>query len=173
MSSRNLGATLSLLVIMIVCAVPVTAQSFRVQCPTSTITHPDTTTTQLVNSSEPAYAAPTTLKLGGNGYMVPSANVNGAIKCQQISGGDGYSTMANGTQTFMFSFGPLSGIADIARAFQVLSFRVSSTRCIRARFFPAIPPPLMDQTRRRPTRRFRTPTKARHSLRLIGMARSA
>jgi FtsP/CotA-like multicopper oxidase with cupredoxin domain len=45
---------------------------------------------------------------------VPTANVNGAIKCQQISGGDGYSTMANGTQTFMFSFGPLSGIADIA-----------------------------------------------------------
>ena len=43
-----------------------------------------------------------------------TANVNGAIKCQQISGGDGYSTMADGTQTFMFSFGPLSGLADIA-----------------------------------------------------------
>jgi hypothetical protein len=41
--------------------------------------------------------------------------VNGAIKCQQISGGDGYSTMANGTQTFMFSFGPLSGLEDIAK----------------------------------------------------------
>src|SRR5260370_21656462 len=36
------------------------------------------------------------------------------MKCQQISGGDGYSTMADGTQTFMFSFGPLSGLADIA-----------------------------------------------------------
>jgi len=47
--------------------------------------------------------------------MQPTANVNGAIKCQQISGGDGYSTMANGTQTFMFSFGPLSGLADIAK----------------------------------------------------------
>ncbi len=115
MSSRNLGAILSLLVIMIVWAVPATAQSFRVQCPTSTITHPDTTTTQLVNSSEPAYTAPTTLKTGASGYSVPSANVNGAIKCQQISGGDGYSTMANGTQTFMFSFGPLSGVADIAK----------------------------------------------------------
>src|SRR5258708_8610671 len=46
--------------------------------------------------------------------MIPIANVNGAIKCQQISGGDGYSTMANGTQTFMFSFGPLSGVAAIA-----------------------------------------------------------
>jgi FtsP/CotA-like multicopper oxidase with cupredoxin domain len=40
--------------------------------------------------------------------------VNGALKCQQISGGDGYATMADGTQTFMFSFGPLSGLADIA-----------------------------------------------------------
>jgi hypothetical protein len=116
MSSRNLGATLSLLVIMIVWAVPATAQSFRVQCPTSTITHPDTTTTQLVNSSEPAYTAPTTLTAGPNGYLIPaSGTANGAIKCQQISGGDGYSTMANGTQTFMFSFGPLSGIADIAK----------------------------------------------------------
>ncbi len=42
------------------------------------------------------------------------ANVNGAIKCQQICGGDGYATMADGTQTYMFSFGPLSGIVDIA-----------------------------------------------------------
>ncbi|HET7756298.1 MAG TPA: multicopper oxidase domain-containing protein [Steroidobacteraceae bacterium] len=39
---------------------------------------------------------------------------NGAIKCQQIAGGDGYSTMGDGTQTYMFSFGPLSGLADIA-----------------------------------------------------------
>ena len=27
---------------------------------------------------------------------------------------DGYATMADGTQTYMFSFGPLSGLADIA-----------------------------------------------------------
>jgi FtsP/CotA-like multicopper oxidase with cupredoxin domain len=40
--------------------------------------------------------------------------VNGAIKCQQVSGGDGYATMGDGTQTYMFSFGPLSGLADIA-----------------------------------------------------------
>jgi FtsP/CotA-like multicopper oxidase with cupredoxin domain len=92
-------------------AVSASAQSFRVQCPTSTITHPSSLNN---NNAEPAYTAPTTLVPGSNGYMVPSANVNGAIKCQQISGGDGYSTMANGTQTFMFSFGPLSGLADIA-----------------------------------------------------------
>jgi hypothetical protein len=52
--------------------------------------------------------------LNGNQYYSPTKNVNGAIKCQQVSGGDGYSTMANGTQTFMFSFGPLSGLADVA-----------------------------------------------------------
>jgi FtsP/CotA-like multicopper oxidase with cupredoxin domain len=89
------------------------AQSFRVQCPTSTITHPDPNNTG-VNNTEPAYTGPTTFTTGANGYLVPATNVNGAIKCQQVSGGDGYSTMADGTQTFMFSFGPLSGLADIA-----------------------------------------------------------
>jgi Multicopper oxidase len=87
------------------------AQSFRVQCPTSTITHPSSLNN---NNAEPSYNGPTTFALNGNGYYSPTANVNGAIKCQQVSGGDGYSTMANGTQTFMFSFGPLSGLADIA-----------------------------------------------------------
>jgi FtsP/CotA-like multicopper oxidase with cupredoxin domain len=98
-------------VILICCAtVGARAQSFRVQCPTSTITHP----TAANNNSEPAYNGPTTLTLGTNGYLAPSQNVNGAIKCQQVSGGDGYATMADGTQTFMFSFGPLSGLADVA-----------------------------------------------------------
>jgi FtsP/CotA-like multicopper oxidase with cupredoxin domain len=98
-------------VFIIVSALPATAQSFRVQCPTSTITHPSTLNN---NNAEPAYTGPTTLALNGNGFYAPTAHVNGAIKCQQVSGGDGYSTMANGTQTFMFSFGPLSGLADIA-----------------------------------------------------------
>src|SRR5579871_1684082 len=90
--------------------VAASAQSFRVQCPTSTITHP----TAANNNVEPPYTGVTTFTTNAKGYQVPSARVNGAIKCQQISGGDGYSTMANGTQTFMFSFGPLSGLADIA-----------------------------------------------------------
>jgi hypothetical protein len=111
MSSRRVGATLSLALFIIGSAVPATAQSFRVQCPTSTITHPSALTN--VNA-EPAYTGPTALALNGNGFYSPTANVNGAIKCQQVSGGDGYSTMANGTQTFMFSFGPLSGLTDIA-----------------------------------------------------------
>src|ERR1700761_8269567 len=92
-------------------ALPAGAQSFRVQCPTSTITHP----TAANNNSEPVYTAPTIQATGPNGYMVPTpSTVNGAIKCQQISGGDGYATMGDGTQTYMFSFGPLSGLADIA-----------------------------------------------------------
>lgn len=97
-------------VLLLLLASPAGAQSFRVQCPTYTITHPNAAN----NNSEPAYTGPTTLTLGTSGYLVPSANVNGAIKCQQISGGDGYATMGDGTQTYMFSFGPLSGLADIA-----------------------------------------------------------
>jgi len=113
MSSRITGNILSVLAFIGIAALPATAQSFRVQCPTSTITHPDPGNTG-VNNTEPAYNGPTKFVTGPNGYLVPSTNVNGAIKCQQISGGDGYSTMADGTQTFMFSFGPLSGLADMA-----------------------------------------------------------
>src|SRR6059058_5665981 len=82
---------------------PAAAQSFRVQCPTSTITHP----TAANNNSEPAYVGPT--YAGTAGYPAAPAHVNGAIKCQQISGGDGYASMGDGTQTYLFSFGPLSG----------------------------------------------------------------
>ena len=104
--------TLSFLTVFVcLAATAATAQSFRVQCPSSTITHP----TAANNNSEPAYNGATTFTVGANGYYVPTpSTVNGAIKCQQISGGDGYSTMADGTQTYMFSFGPLSGLTDIA-----------------------------------------------------------
>ena len=64
---------------------PGRAQSFRVQCPPTTKLHPGSATDQ------------------------------GAIKCQQISGGDGLATMGDGTQTYLFSFGPLSGLNDIAK----------------------------------------------------------
>jgi len=60
------------------------AASFRVQCPNATTMHP---------------------LVGGQ--------PNPAIKCQQISGGDGFVTMADGTQTYLFAFGPLSGMVDI------------------------------------------------------------
>ena len=109
----------SLLSLVLSLATIAGAQSFRVQCPASTITHPAAS-----NNTEPAYTGPTTFtcsvpngcggSAGNVGYLLPNTHVNGAIKCQQVSGGDGYSTMADGTQTFMFSFGPLSGLADIA-----------------------------------------------------------
>jgi len=116
--------------IAVFAAVAASAQSFRVQCPTSTLTHPLTgancatnPTNPGCNNSEPAYNGPTqfnppTLGVPGGtsgDFVTPlTGTVNGAIKCMQISGGDGYSTMGDGTQTFMFAFGPLSGLADIA-----------------------------------------------------------
>jgi FtsP/CotA-like multicopper oxidase with cupredoxin domain len=98
--------------LLLCCLTPLVAngQSFRVQCPTSTITHPNAAN----NNSDPAYTGPTTFTTGADGFLTPTGNVNGAIKCQQISGGDGYATMGDGTQTYMFSFGPLSGLAAIA-----------------------------------------------------------
>jgi hypothetical protein len=118
MGSRALR-TLFLVLSLVSLTVWANAQSFRVQCPTTTITHPDPGITgdtgADANSVEPAYTGPTRFNAGTGGYMVPvSGTVNGAIKCQQISGGDGYSTMGDGAQTYMFSFGPLSGLADIA-----------------------------------------------------------
>jgi FtsP/CotA-like multicopper oxidase with cupredoxin domain len=108
---RKLHQVCFLILLISLAAGVASAQSFRVQCPTSTITHP----TAANNNSEPPYAGPTTQTVGLKGYLEPTATtVNGAIKCQQISGGDGYSTMGDGTQTYMFSFGPLSGLVDIA-----------------------------------------------------------
>jgi hypothetical protein len=111
MSKRQMCSALCVAVLTVVSAPLATSQSFRVQCPTRTVTHPNGAN----NNAEPAYTGPTTMSMSATGnYLVPTANVNGAIKCQQISGGDGFATMADGTQTFMFSFGPLSGLADIA-----------------------------------------------------------
>ena len=75
-----------LLPIFLVCllAANAKAQAFRVQCPMTTALHPGLAADQ------------------------------GAIKCQQVSGGDGYATMADGTQIFLFAFGPLSGLKDLA-----------------------------------------------------------
>jgi len=107
------------LVLVVVATVAASGQSFQVQCPTSTITHP----VAAENNSEPAYSGPTqyTCSVAGGcvpgnnvGYLVPIQHANGAIKCQQISGGDGFATMGDGTQTYLFSFGPLSGLYDMA-----------------------------------------------------------
>jgi hypothetical protein len=133
MSSRNSRAILSLWMTTFLMVAPAVSQSFRVQCPTSTITHPLTGTNCTTNpigpgcnNTEPAYNGPTqftTVAVSSStsasgtqgGYVAPKGSTaNGAIKCQQISGGDGFMTEADGTQTFMFSFGPLSGLADVA-----------------------------------------------------------
>lgn len=72
------------------------AVSFRVQCPDSTALHP------LVNASG---------QTGQPDSTLPNPN----IKCQQISGGDGFATMADGTQIYLFAFGPLSGMSDMVK----------------------------------------------------------
>ena len=110
MTIRNLSVPCMLVVLFGAAVLPAAAQSFMVQCPTSTITHPVAAN----NNSEPAYNGPTTFTTGPAGYSVPTGNVHGAIKCQQISGGDGFATMGDGTQTYLFAFGPLSGLTDIA-----------------------------------------------------------
>jgi multicopper oxidase len=115
---RGLAAHLLLLL-----ALPACAQNFMVQCPNSTLWHPAIASANPYaawpNSSiagEPAYYGPkayspaTTLT---NGVPLNYVLNGGAVKCQQISGGDGYMTEADGNQTFMFSFGPLSGLDKI------------------------------------------------------------
>jgi hypothetical protein len=115
--------TVFLSVVMCWWALPAGAQNFMVQCPKSTLWHPATTSTNPYaawpNSStagEPAYTGPKSYTPSLNfTNQVPLTYVlnGGAVKCQQISGGDGYMTEADGNQTFMFSFGPLSGLDKI------------------------------------------------------------
>ncbi|HEX8801704.1 MAG TPA: multicopper oxidase domain-containing protein, partial [Terriglobales bacterium] len=130
MANRKVNRLCFLAVMVSLAVLTASAQSFRVQCPTSTITHPLTGTSCSTNptnpgcnNAEPAYNGPTQFTAPALGvpsgtsgdFVTPvTGTVNGAIKCQQISGGDGYMTEADGTQTFMFSFGPLSGLADVA-----------------------------------------------------------
>ena len=102
---------LSILLVCVMTGV-VAAQSFRVQCPTTTALHPT------AGASAP-YIGPqaknyVTTRSDGTPLTLPSLDSGGAVKCQQISGGDGYATMADGTETFLFAFGPLSGLNDIS-----------------------------------------------------------
>ncbi len=85
-------------------ATPASAQLFRVQCPPTTLPHPAPL------NAEPAYTGPQPLAVMANGVALNYTSNGGAIKCQQISGGDGYMTEADGNQTYTFSFGPLSGL---------------------------------------------------------------
>src|SRR6266850_2478653 len=118
--------------ILLVCLIPAVASgqapgsqgggSFRVQCPTATLLHPGGTGTgnSTPASAEAAYSGPITRTAatdpsGHYTYNPPLTFTDngGAIKCQQVSGGDGMMTEADGNQTYMFSFGPLSGLQAI------------------------------------------------------------
>jgi FtsP/CotA-like multicopper oxidase with cupredoxin domain len=99
-------------------ALPASAQSYRVQCPSATVLHPNPPS---IAGQEDPYTGPTALAVSkspdGTHTFNPALTYisnGGAIKCQEISGGDGYMTEADGNQTFMFSFGPLSGLGAIA-----------------------------------------------------------
>ncbi len=91
-----------------------------VQCPSTTVWHPtainnstisaSSAGTPLTESAEPAYTGPVATTETVNGQTLTYNLNGGAVKCQQISGGDGYMTEADGNQTFMFAFGPLSGM---------------------------------------------------------------
>jgi Multicopper oxidase len=106
-------------------ALPASAQNFFTQCPNSTLVHPagtdlDPTAAQgypqwpnSSTSGEPNYIGPQTYTTNAHGVSLQYTSNGGSIKCYQISGGDGYMTEADGNQTFMFSFGPLSGLDKI------------------------------------------------------------
>lgn len=79
-------------IVLALLALPAAAQSFRVQCPTHTKLHPLVTPT----ADNPTGANP-------------------HIKCQQLSGGDGFATMADGSQIYLFAFGPLSGLKNMVQ----------------------------------------------------------
>jgi len=88
------------------------AQSFRVQCPTSTTLHAGDTTLPYTG---PSTVTKTFTRADGSSYQVAYVSNGGGIKCQQVSGGDGFATMGDGHPTYLFGFGPLSGLADLAK----------------------------------------------------------
>jgi hypothetical protein len=85
------------------------AQLLRPQCPLSTNLHPSSTTTKTTCRPNPRPGRPQICTT----TTVVAANP--AIKCQEVSGGDGYATMGDGSQTYLFGFGPLSGLDQIAK----------------------------------------------------------
>jgi FtsP/CotA-like multicopper oxidase with cupredoxin domain len=95
------------------------AQSFRVQCPAGTALHPaDVTKDPLVltTADRNKYSTVTLPLPRTDGKLNPTpAMANSGIKCQQVSGGDGFATMGDGTQTYLFAFGPLSGLSNIVK----------------------------------------------------------
>ena len=96
-------------------AVPAHAQSFRVQCPATTALHPGICS----GGSSPGLTCATTSDCPSTATSVgtcvpnPNSTVPGKIKCQHIGGGDGFATMGDGHQIYLFAFSPLSGLHDL------------------------------------------------------------
>jgi hypothetical protein len=105
-------ATLSFLAVLAgLATLAATAQSFTVQCPARTITH----RVAANNNSESTYNGPMTFTTAAK--RISDSDDERERRHQvpaNLEGGDGFATMGDGTQTYMFSFGPLSGLADMA-----------------------------------------------------------
>jgi len=84
--------------------------SFMVQCPSSTVWHSASQLGYDPTTGSGQYTGPQTVSVVVDSVPLKYTLNGGAIKCQEISGGDGLMTEADGNQTFMFSFGPLSGM---------------------------------------------------------------
>jgi FtsP/CotA-like multicopper oxidase with cupredoxin domain len=95
-------------------ALPAQAQSFRVQCPVATPLHPGICS----GGTSPGAQCTSDADCPGAGTCAwnPASTAPGKIKCQHIGGGDGYATMGDGTQIYLFAFSPLSGLKDIEAA---------------------------------------------------------
>ncbi len=107
-------------------SLPAMSQSFMVQCPKTTLLHPTAVDNNLENAYDTMHAAaviPYAAATQG-GVKYPYISNGGAIKCQQVSGGDGYMTEADGNQTFLFGFGPLSGLSLIAQGLPGTQFPI-------------------------------------------------
>jgi FtsP/CotA-like multicopper oxidase with cupredoxin domain len=98
-------------VVLALIALPASAQSFKVQCPSSTTLHGSETSGAYTG---PRVVTKTITRKDGTTFTMPYVDNGGGIKCQEISGGDGFATMGDGTQTYLFGFGPLSGLRQMA-----------------------------------------------------------
>jgi len=97
------------LIVLGLFAATASAQSFRVQCPPFTNLHPDpglTSTQDAITAANSAAGNPTPALTYADVFP-------GKVKCQEIAGGDGFATMGDGHQIYLFGFGPLSGIQDM------------------------------------------------------------
>jgi FtsP/CotA-like multicopper oxidase with cupredoxin domain len=112
--------------------------SFMVQCPNSTVWHPGSSVLGYdPASNEGQYTGPNTVSVVVDSVPLKYTLNGGAIKCQEISGGDGYMTEADGNQTFMFSFGPLSGMDLIKHGQPGTQFAADFNNYYNSPFLPS------------------------------------